>query len=71
MCAASPVQEQEFIRVGYYVNNDYEEEELRDNPPEKIQIDKVMRNVLTEQPRVTTHTIDWHKSTPTAQLMQC
>jgi histone chaperone ASF1 len=52
-------KEQEFIRVGYYVNNDYESEQDRENPPEKIQIEKVMRNVLVEQPRVTTHSIDW------------
>ena len=24
---------QEFIRVGYYVNNEYEEPELKENPP--------------------------------------
>ena len=29
-------QEQEFIRVGYYVNNDYDDEELRDSAPEKV-----------------------------------
>eukprot|EP01001_Neometanema_parovale_P010813 NODE_7047_length_797_cov_417.925816_g6808_i0.p1 GENE.NODE_7047_length_797_cov_417.925816_g6808_i0~~NODE_7047_length_797_cov_417.925816_g6808_i0.p1 ORF type:complete len:156 (-),score=29.07 NODE_7047_length_797_cov_417.925816_g6808_i0:271-738(-) len=52
-------KDQEFIRVGYYVNNDYESEEDRENPPETIQIEKVMRNVLVEQPRVTTHSIEW------------
>ncbi len=31
---------QEFIRVGYYVNNEYMEEELRETPPEKAQIDR-------------------------------
>ena len=31
---------QEFIRVGYYVNNEYMEEELRETPPEKVQIDR-------------------------------
>lgn len=31
---------QEFIRVGYYVNNEYLEEELRDNPPEVPLIDR-------------------------------
>ena len=31
---------QEFIRVGYYVNNEYMEEELRENPPEKVLIDR-------------------------------
>lgn len=31
---------QEFIRVGYYVNNEYQEEELRDNPPDTPLIDR-------------------------------
>ena len=37
----------EFIRVGYYVNNDYHDqfEELRENPPATVQIDKVVRNL--------------------------
>ncbi len=30
---------QEFLRVGYYVNNEYAEEELRDNPPSEPKID--------------------------------
>lgn len=63
-------KDQEFIRVGYYVNNDYDDEELRDNAPERVQIDKVMRNVLVEQPRVTTHTIDWHKGSLPVQQQQ-
>eukprot|EP00992_Anisonema_acinus_P015019 TRINITY_DN9571_c0_g1_i1.p1 TRINITY_DN9571_c0_g1~~TRINITY_DN9571_c0_g1_i1.p1 ORF type:complete len:155 (-),score=21.33 TRINITY_DN9571_c0_g1_i1:168-632(-) len=53
-------KEQEFIRVGYYVNNDYETEEERENPPDNICIGRVMRNVLVEQPRVTTHSINWN-----------
>ena len=33
---------QEFVRVGYYVNNEYAEEEaeLRENPPAVPQFDK-------------------------------
>ena len=31
---------QEFIRVGYYVNNEYEDEEMRENPPAQPQTDK-------------------------------
>ena len=31
---------QEFIRIGYYVNNDYPEEELRENPPDPPSITK-------------------------------
>eukprot|EP01010_Urceolus_cornutus_P004363 NODE_672_length_1430_cov_242.574222_g509_i0.p2 GENE.NODE_672_length_1430_cov_242.574222_g509_i0~~NODE_672_length_1430_cov_242.574222_g509_i0.p2 ORF type:complete len:155 (-),score=17.88 NODE_672_length_1430_cov_242.574222_g509_i0:886-1350(-) len=53
-------KDREFIRVGYYVNNDYETEAERESPPKEIQIERVMRNVLVEQPRVTTHSIDWH-----------
>lgn len=26
--------------MGYYVNNEYMEEELRENPPEKVLIDR-------------------------------
>eukprot|EP00898_Chlorokybus_atmophyticus_P004486 jgi/Chlat1/5038/Chrsp329S00827 len=45
--------EQEFLRVGYYVNNEYTEEELRENPPETPILDKVQRNILADKPRVT------------------
>ncbi|KAK9465960.1 anti-silence-domain-containing protein [Lipomyces arxii] len=49
----------EFVRVGYYVNNEYDTEELRENPPNKVQIEHVMRNVLAEKPRVTKFSIEW------------
>ena len=35
-------EDQEFIRVGYYVNNEYTETELRENPPVKPDFSKVM-----------------------------
>lgn len=50
----------EFIRVGYYVNNDYEDAELKENPPAEIQYDKVMRNILAQEVRVTRFTVKWH-----------
>jgi histone chaperone ASF1 len=31
---------QEFLRVGYYVNNEYADEALREEPPAEPQIDK-------------------------------
>lgn len=31
----------EFIRVGYYVNNEYEEPEMKEEPPTVPQYDKV------------------------------
>nr|CAI6767330.1 CBM_HP1_G0024400.mRNA.1.CDS.1 [Saccharomyces cerevisiae] len=36
-----------------YVNNEYDEEELRENPPAKVQVDHIVRNILAEKPRVT------------------
>ncbi|KAK4776243.1 hypothetical protein SAY87_024204 [Trapa incisa] len=51
---------QEFVRVGYYVNNDYENEQLREEPPSKVQIDKVQRNILSDKPRVTKFPINFH-----------
>jgi hypothetical protein len=45
---------QEFIRVGYYVNNDYGDPELRETqPPSAPQFDKLQRNILATNPRVT------------------
>jgi len=52
--------DQEFIRVGYYVNNDYDDEQLREEPPTKVLIDKVQRNILTDKPRVTKFPINFH-----------
>ena len=46
-------RDKEFVRVGYYVNTDYEDEELRLEPPPKVIWDKLTRNVLIEKPKVT------------------
>ena len=35
-------KEHEFVRVGYFVNNDYIDPELKDNPPPVPQFDKVI-----------------------------
>jgi histone chaperone ASF1 len=51
--------EQEFVRVGYYVNNEYEDMELRETPPEIPDLSKVVRNILAEKPRVTRVPIKW------------
>ncbi|KAJ1920770.1 Histone chaperone asf1 [Tieghemiomyces parasiticus] len=56
---ACSYKNEEFVRVGYYVNNEYTEEELRENPPETVAFDKVQRNVLAEKPRVTRFNIKW------------
>ena len=60
---------QEFLRVGYYVNNDYEDEQLREEPPTKVLLDKVQRNILSDKPRVTKFPINFHpedEQTPAA-----
>ncbi|XP_059487166.1 histone chaperone asf1 [Neocloeon triangulifer] len=50
---------QEFVRVGYFINNEYTDPELRENPPTTPQYDKIARNILATAPRVTRFKIDW------------
>lgn len=58
--------DQEFVRIGYYVDNDFEEEELRENPPENIRDPTILallkRNILADKPRVTRFSIKWDLS---------
>lgn len=49
----------EFVRVGYYVNNEYTDEALINEPPAKPVVEKVRRNILAEKPRVTRFAIKW------------
>jgi len=51
---------QEFIRVGYFVHNDYESEELRETPPETPDVSQpISRSIMAEEPRVTRFRINW------------
>merc|ERR1719266_1281663 len=50
---------QEFIRVGYYVSNEHTDPELQETPPEKPDFDKLQRNILASNPRVTKFKINW------------
>lgn len=52
----------EFIRVGYYVNNEYTDPELRENPPAQPIFEQLQRNILATSPRVTRFKIDWGES---------
>jgi len=54
----------EFIRVGYYVSNEYTVEELRETPPSPPQFDNLQRNILATNPRVTKFKINWADGTP-------
>lgn len=51
--------DKEFVRVGYYVNNEYEKEEYKEEPPKKVIIEEVSRNILVDKPRVTKFNIPW------------
>eukprot|EP00096_Caligus_rogercresseyi_P015653 TRINITY_DN8129_c0_g1_i1.p1 TRINITY_DN8129_c0_g1~~TRINITY_DN8129_c0_g1_i1.p1 ORF type:complete len:221 (+),score=108.53 TRINITY_DN8129_c0_g1_i1:72-734(+) len=54
---------QEFIRVGYYVNNSYADDpELMEEPPSAPLFDKLKRNILATNPRVTKFKINWDSS---------
>ncbi|XP_054735005.1 histone chaperone asf1 [Anastrepha obliqua] len=50
---------QEFVRVGYFINNDYADPEMRENPPPKPLFDKLTRNILATKPRITRFKINW------------
>ena len=52
---------QEFFRVGYYVNNYYEDQELNENPPSKPILEKLTRHILVEKPRLTKFQIEWEE----------
>ena len=50
---------QEFFRCGYYLNNLYDNEDMNENPPEQVQVDRIVRSVLADKPRITKFNIDW------------
>jgi histone chaperone ASF1 len=50
---------QEFIRVGYYVSNEYIDPELVETPPTEPLFEKLQRNILASNPRVTKFKINW------------
>ena len=50
---------QEFLRVGYYVNVEYDSPEMNENPPATPAIEHLHRHILAEKPRVTKFQIDW------------
>ncbi|XP_041133434.1 histone chaperone ASF1-like [Polyodon spathula] len=53
---------QEFIRVGYYVNNEYTDPELRETPAVKPDFARLQRNILASNPQVTRFHINWDDS---------
>lgn len=51
-------KQQEFMRIGYYLNNAYSDTVLRENPPDVPLYDKLIRCIVDE-PRVTRFPIVW------------
>ncbi|SCZ94326.1 BZ3500_MvSof-1268-A1-R1_Chr12-2g03822 [Microbotryum saponariae] len=72
--------EQEFVRIGYYVNTEYGDAELKAQydasleedalqkgsvaPDPTNNVDKMVRSVLSDKPRVTKFNIKWDLSLP-------
>ncbi|KAH8089780.1 histone chaperone ASF1 [Filobasidium floriforme] len=52
-------RDKEFVRVGYYVNTEYEDEARRAEPPAVVDFTGLIRNVLVEKPRVTRFNNPW------------
>lgn len=50
--------EQEFIRIGYYVRTEYNEEGVEELP-DPFDVAKLYRNMLTDEPRVTRFAVNW------------
>ncbi|EJF60147.1 anti-silence-domain-containing protein [Dichomitus squalens] len=58
-------KDQEFVRVGYYQNTEYDNEEMKDALPEPIRFDRLVRDINTK-PRVTRFQIKWDVAPPVA-----
>ncbi|KZV95749.1 anti-silencing protein [Exidia glandulosa HHB12029] len=50
--------DQEFVRIGYYQNTEYDNPEMKENPPASIVFDRLTRE-LNDKPRVTRFHIKW------------
>lgn len=51
-------RDQEFVRVGYYQNTEYDNEEMKETPPSKIMFNRLVRDI-SAKPRVTRFHIKW------------
>jgi len=58
-------KDQEFVRVGYYQNTEYDNEEMKETPPQKIMFNRLVRDI-SAKPRVTRFHIKWDVSPPQA-----
>ncbi|KAL0952475.1 hypothetical protein HGRIS_006738 [Hohenbuehelia grisea] len=58
--------DQEFVRVGYYQNTEYDNEEMKETPPKNIMFERLVRNI-SAKPRVTRFQIKWDVTPPQLQ----
>ncbi|GMH40005.1 hypothetical protein BSKO_07909 [Bryopsis sp. KO-2023] len=54
-------REQEFLRIGYFVRVEFEDEKLKEDPPANPKVEQLQRNLLESDPRITHYAIDWPK----------
>jgi len=52
-------RDQTFVKIGYFVKNYYIDPELCENPPTEPQFEKLHREIVTDEPRVTKFIIKW------------
>ncbi|KAJ2741141.1 Histone chaperone asf1, partial [Coemansia sp. BCRC 34301] len=52
-------KDKEFVRIGYFVENAYLDEELLLSPPDVPVLEKIYRRISSEKPRVTRFPINW------------
>ncbi|KAF5329736.1 hypothetical protein D9619_008980 [Psilocybe cf. subviscida] len=60
-------RDQEFVRVGYYQNTEYDNEEMQNTPPSTIMFNRLVRDI-SAKPRVTRFHIKWDVSPPQVAL---
>ena len=49
----------EFIRIGYYVSNDYTDPDMKENNPSPPKMDQLQRNILATNPRLSIEKKEW------------
>lgn len=52
-------RQQMFVSIGYYVSVAYEAAELQETPPTPHEVDKLVRTIHDDDPRVTSYQIVW------------
>lgn len=63
-------RDQEFVRVGYYQNTEYDNPEMNETPPPKIVFNRLVRDISTK-PRVTSFHIKWYADFVKERIRVC